>query len=122
MCSCCVYATYGSADRLCASTDRPTNPCTTYTHTHHTAKTTQQRNNATQVSAVEKNSGKSQTITITSEKGRLSEDEIERMVRFCFSCLYMRVDRRFVLEVPPPVRSAHGPAESHNAQRIDPVH
>ncbi len=34
-----------------------------------------------QVSAVEKNSGKSQTITITSEKGRLSEDEIERMVR-----------------------------------------
>ena len=36
-----------------------------------------------QVSAVEKNSGKSQTITITSEKGRLSEDEIERMVRAC---------------------------------------
>jgi len=34
-----------------------------------------------QVSAVEKNSGKTQTITITSEKGRLSEDEIERMVK-----------------------------------------
>lgn len=34
-----------------------------------------------QVSAVEKNSGKSQTITITSEKGRLSESEIERMVK-----------------------------------------
>ncbi|EWM26556.1 luminal binding protein [Nannochloropsis gaditana] len=34
-----------------------------------------------QVSAVEKNSGKTQSITITSEKGRLSEDEIERMVK-----------------------------------------
>lgn len=30
---------------------------------------------------MEKGSGKSQTITITSEKGRLSESEIERMVK-----------------------------------------
>ena len=30
---------------------------------------------------MEKNSGKTQKITITSEKGRLSEDEIERMVK-----------------------------------------
>jgi len=34
-----------------------------------------------QVSAEDKASGKSQKITITSEKGRLSEAEIERMVR-----------------------------------------
>ncbi|RYG95729.1 hypothetical protein EON65_55520 [archaeon] len=33
------------------------------------------------MSAQDKASGKSQTITITSDKGRLSEDEIERMVR-----------------------------------------
>lgn len=34
-----------------------------------------------QVSAEDKASGKSQKITITSEKGRLSESEIERMVK-----------------------------------------
>lgn len=34
-----------------------------------------------QVSAIEKGSGKMQTITITSEKGRLSESDIERMVK-----------------------------------------
>jgi endoplasmic reticulum chaperone BiP len=33
------------------------------------------------VSARDKASGKSQSITITSDKGRLSEDEIERMVK-----------------------------------------
>jgi heat shock protein 5 len=33
------------------------------------------------VSASDKASGKSQKITITSDKGRLSEDEIERMVK-----------------------------------------
>jgi molecular chaperone DnaK (HSP70) len=33
------------------------------------------------VSAIEKGSGKMQTITITSEKGRLSESDIERMVK-----------------------------------------
>jgi L1 cell adhesion molecule like protein len=32
------------------------------------------------VSAVDKSTGKSQTITITNDKGRLSKDEIERMV------------------------------------------
>ena len=35
----------------------------------------------TQVSAQDKASGKSQKITITSDKGRLSEDEIARMVK-----------------------------------------
>jgi molecular chaperone DnaK (HSP70) len=34
-----------------------------------------------QVSAEEKKSGRSTKITITSEKGRLSESEIERMVK-----------------------------------------
>jgi heat shock protein 5 len=34
-----------------------------------------------QVSAQDKASGKSQKITITSDKGRLSEDEIERMIK-----------------------------------------
>ena len=34
-----------------------------------------------QVSAKEKGTGKEESITITAEKGRLSEDEIERMVR-----------------------------------------
>ena len=34
-----------------------------------------------QVSAADKASGKSQKITITSDKGRLSEEEIDRMVR-----------------------------------------
>mmetsp|Transcript_53525 Transcript_53525/g.105550 ORF Transcript_53525/g.105550 Transcript_53525/m.105550 type:complete len:711 (+) Transcript_53525:77-2209(+) len=38
-------------------------------------------NGILQVSAQDKASGKSQKITITSEKGRLSEDEIERMVK-----------------------------------------
>jgi endoplasmic reticulum chaperone BiP len=38
-------------------------------------------NGILQVSAQDKASGKSQKITITSDKGRLSEDEIERMVR-----------------------------------------
>lgn len=33
------------------------------------------------ISACDKASGKTESITITSEKGRLSEDEIERMVR-----------------------------------------
>jgi molecular chaperone DnaK (HSP70) len=33
------------------------------------------------IGAHDKGTGKSQTLTITSEKGRLSEDEIERMVR-----------------------------------------
>jgi len=37
-------------------------------------------NHQTQVSAQDKASGKSQKITITSDKGRLSEDEIARMV------------------------------------------
>ncbi|KAG5189530.1 heat shock protein 70 family [Tribonema minus] len=37
-------------------------------------------NGILQVSAEDKASGKAQTITITSEKGRLSEDDIERMV------------------------------------------
>jgi len=34
-----------------------------------------------QVSAQDKASGKSQKITITSDKGRLGQDEIERMIR-----------------------------------------
>ena len=38
-------------------------------------------NGILQVSASDKASGKTQKITITSDKGRLSEDEIERMVR-----------------------------------------
>ena len=38
-------------------------------------------NGILQVSAHDKASGKSQKITITSDKGRLSEEEIERMVR-----------------------------------------
>ena len=37
--------------------------------------------NGIQVSAEDKGSGKSEKITITAEKGRLSEDDIERMVR-----------------------------------------
>jgi molecular chaperone DnaK (HSP70) len=38
-------------------------------------------NGILQVSAQDKASGKSQRVTITSDKGRLSEDDIERMVR-----------------------------------------
>ena len=38
-------------------------------------------NHPNQVSASDKASGKSQKITITSDKGRLSEDEIERMIQ-----------------------------------------
>jgi heat shock protein 5 len=38
-------------------------------------------NSILQVSAVEKGSGSTQDITITNDKGRLSEEEIERMVR-----------------------------------------
>ena len=38
-------------------------------------------NGILQVSAEDKASGKSQKITITSDKGRLSDEEIERMVR-----------------------------------------
>ena len=38
-------------------------------------------NGILQVSAEDKGSGKSERITITAEKGRLSEDEIERMVQ-----------------------------------------
>jgi heat shock protein 5 len=38
-------------------------------------------NGILQVSAEDKGTGKAEKITITSEKGRLSEDEIERMVR-----------------------------------------
>lgn len=38
-------------------------------------------NGILQVSAMDKASGKTQKITITSDKGRLSEDEIERMVQ-----------------------------------------
>lgn len=38
-------------------------------------------NGIVNVSAVEKSTGKSQKITITNEKGRLSKDDIERMVR-----------------------------------------
>lgn len=38
-------------------------------------------NGILQVSAVDKASGKSQKVTITSDKGRLSEEEIEKMVR-----------------------------------------
>ena len=38
-------------------------------------------NGILQVSAQDKASGKVQSITITSEKGRLSDEEIERMVR-----------------------------------------
>ena len=38
-------------------------------------------NGILQVSAEDKGSGKSEKITITAEKGRLSEDDIERMVR-----------------------------------------
>ena len=38
-------------------------------------------NGILQVSAEDKGTGKSEKITITSDKGRLSEDEIERMVR-----------------------------------------
>jgi len=33
------------------------------------------------ITAVEKGTGKSQNITIKSEKGRLGEDEIERLVK-----------------------------------------
>ena len=32
------------------------------------------------ISALDKGTGRTQSLTITSEKGRLSEDEIERMV------------------------------------------
>ena len=38
-------------------------------------------NGILEVSAAEKSSGKTQTITIKAEKGRLSDDEIERMVK-----------------------------------------
>jgi heat shock protein 5 len=38
-------------------------------------------NGILQVSAEDKGTGKSEKITITAEKGRLSEDEIERMVK-----------------------------------------
>ena len=38
-------------------------------------------NGILQVSAEDKGTGKSEKITITAEKGRLSEDEIDRMVR-----------------------------------------
>jgi heat shock protein 5 len=38
-------------------------------------------NNILQVSAQDKGTGRSQKITIASEKGRLSEEEIERMMR-----------------------------------------
>merc|ERR1712124_169623 len=38
-------------------------------------------NGILQVSAEDKGTGKAEKITITAEKGRLSEDEIERMVR-----------------------------------------
>lgn len=38
-------------------------------------------NRVPQVSAEDKASGKVQQITITSEKGRLSDEEIERMVK-----------------------------------------
>lgn len=38
-------------------------------------------NGILQVSAVDKGSGRSQKITITSDKGRLSEEDIERMVK-----------------------------------------
>jgi len=38
-------------------------------------------NGILEVSAAEKSTGKSQTITIKAEKGRLSDDDIERMVR-----------------------------------------
>merc|ERR1712146_404942 len=38
-------------------------------------------NGILQVAAAEKASGKSETITIKAEKGRLSDDEIERMVK-----------------------------------------
>lgn len=38
-------------------------------------------NSILQVSAADKGTGKAEKITITSEKGRLSEDEIDRMVR-----------------------------------------
>lgn len=43
-------------------------------------------NGILQVSAQDKASGKKQTITITSEKGRLSADEIERMVKEAEAC------------------------------------
>ena len=39
-------------------------------------------NGILEVSAAEKATGKSQTITIKAEKGRLSETDIERMVRW----------------------------------------
>ena len=38
-------------------------------------------NGILQVSAEDKGTGKSEKITITAEKGRLSQDDIERMVR-----------------------------------------
>merc|ERR1711964_842359 len=38
-------------------------------------------NGILQVSAEDKGTGKSEKITITAEKGRLSEEEIERMIR-----------------------------------------
>jgi len=38
-------------------------------------------NGILQVSAMDKGTGKSEKITITAEKGRLSQEEIERMVR-----------------------------------------
>merc|ERR1712127_807911 len=38
-------------------------------------------NGILQVSAEDKGTGKAETITITAEKGRLSEEDIERMVR-----------------------------------------
>lgn len=38
-------------------------------------------NGILQVSANERSSGKSEEITIKAEKGRLSEDEIDRMVK-----------------------------------------
>ena len=41
-------------------------------------------NGILQVEASEKSSGKKETITIKAEKGRLSDDEIERMVKANF--------------------------------------
>merc|ERR1711943_16402 len=61
-------------------------------------------NGILQVSAEDKGTGKSEKITITAEKGRLSEEEIERMVREAEEFadedekVKARVDKRNALE------------------------
>ncbi len=49
------------------------------------------------VSAVEKATGKQNKITITNEKGRLSKDEIDKMIRDGVSCFCLAVCCMFEL-------------------------